>query len=177
MSTETDVARLNHLMDRVVARYGTSTEAVMDGEDMNDVDRLWFCAHDAIDEIVRLRAANDELRGSTIGVARATKALLSTIEDRMKDSDIMRRIDSRSPIGDAWLDARDALARFERDTPIRMGGESAATTEEPTSSVCETCGGVVERGRWDPAYPEIDCADCMDTGLAAACRPDEGAST
>lgn len=79
-------------------------------------------------EIERLQADNAELRGSTIGVARATKALLSKIEDRMKDSDIMRRIDSRSPIGDAWLDARDALARFERDTPIRMGGESAAAT-------------------------------------------------
>ena len=32
---------------------------------------------------------------------------------------------------------------------------------------CPTCDGNVETGRFDEAHPEIDCADCMDTGRIA----------
>ncbi len=29
---------------------------------------------------------------------------------------------------------------------------------------CPTCGGITEHGRWDSDRPEVDCADCDDTG-------------
>ena len=76
------------------------------------------------DRIAELKAERDEEAGHALILGRALKLLGGEIDRmiRLRSTTPGAGIDSRSPIADAWLDAQSALAEYEREHTIRLGG-------------------------------------------------------